>query len=512
MLFRKAGKSESFLFVEWCHQRDVWDGKQGRQAILQNQQSTIENIPEKNDFHTLFEAQKAAFLENPMPDAKKRIQDLKQLKRALLKYRDDIAHAIHTDFGHRSKDETILAEIFTSIKTLDYAAKKVNKWMKPSRRMPGLFFLPSWAKIYYQPLGVVGIIVPWNYPLYLMIGPLAGVISAGNRALIRMSRFSPALSRLLKMLLQEVYDTDPVSLFAGDEVSGSDFTSVPWDHLVFTGSTRVGRQVMRAAADHLVPVTLELGGKSPAIISDHVPMKDAAERIAWGKLLNSGQTCISPDYLFCPENRVDEFTRAFKTAVGRMYGSFKTNPDYTGIQNDDQYNHLKTLLEDAEEKRATIIEINPNHEDFSDIRKLPPYLVLDATEDMLVMQKEIFGPILPILTYKKLKEVTGYINSRPRPLALYFFDYNYKNAEYILKNTHSGGAVINDTIVHVGQENLPFGGIGASGMGQYHGYEGFLTFSKSKSVLFKPGFNSGRFLYPPYKGRIHRFFYKLMLR
>jgi coniferyl-aldehyde dehydrogenase len=282
--------------------------------------------------------------------------------------------------------------------------------------------------------------------------------------------------------------------------------------MMFTGSTAAGKDVMRAAADNLTPVTLELGGKSPAIISREVPMKDAAERIAWGKMLNSGQTCVSPDYVLCPEHRVDEFVAVFREAVGRMYPSLKNNGDYTSVENDQQYRHLQELLRDARGKGAELIIVNPANEDFTGSRKMPVHLVLNATDEMLVLQKEIFGPILPVIPYQSLAGAAQYVNERPRPLALYYFDYNRDNAEFIIKNTHSGGVVINDVIIHVTQEDMPFGGIGHSGMGQYHGHAGFLTYSKEKGVLFKPKFNSGKFIYPPYGRWIHKLIYKIMLR
>ncbi len=455
-------------------------------------------------FNCMFNAQKEAFLKNPNPNAKERVQTLKKLKKLVFANQDAIADAICSDFGHRSKTESFYAEIFTSLETLRHTAKHVKKWMKPSLRMPGPAFLPAWSKVYYQPLGVVGIIVPWNYPFFLMIGPMAYALAAGNRVIVRMSRCSPALASLLKQRISEYFDADQITLFTGDDVSGSTFTKKPWDHLLFTGSTVAGKHVLRSASDNLVPVTLELGGKSPVIISNEVPMKDAAQRIAFGKMLNSGQTCVAPDYVFCPEQRVDDFINEFKTAVSTMYPTLRDNPDFTGIENDHQYAHLTELLQDAESKNAKIIEINPANEDFSGVRKMAPRIILHATEDMLVMQKEIFGPLLPVLTYTSIDEAITYVNAHPRPLALYYFDYNNKNAEYVIQNTFSGGATVNDTMVHVAQENMPFGGVGPSGMGKYHGFEGFQTFTNPKGVLFKTRFNSGKIIYPPYNTLMHQ--------
>ena len=474
---------------------------------------SVENQESSSEFDRLFALQKAACLKNPFPDADERIANLKRLKKSLIQYKDKLADAINDDFGARSRDETYLAEVMATMEGIKYTVRHIKKWMKPSRRMPGILYMPASAKVYYQPLGVVGIISPWNYPVYLSIGgPLMSVLSAGNRAILRVSREVPRTAEVLKQLVRETFAEDQVALLTGEDVSGRAFTAKPWDHIVFTGSTAAGKQVMRAAADNLTPVTLELGGKSPAIVGTEVPIEDAAERIAWGKMLNSGQTCVAPDYVLCPERRVGHFISAFRQAVTRMYPSLKGNPDFTGIENDQQYAHLQGLLRDAREKGAEIIIVNPANEDFSGSRKIPLHLILNATDEMTVLQKEIFGPILPIIPYQELPEAVTYINNRPRPLALYYFDYNRENAEYIIKNTHSGGVLINDTVIHVPQDTIPFGGIGQSGMGHYHGHAGFLAFSKEKGVLFKPKFNSGKMIYPPYGRSTHKLIYKWLLK
>ncbi len=477
------------------------------------QDLSTENRAVSSELDRLFELQKAACLRNPLPDADERIANLKRMKKSLVQYKDKLAEAVNADFGARSKDETWLAEVMAAIEGIKYTVKHLKKWMKPSRRLPGMLYMPASAKVYYQPLGVVGIISPWNYPVYLSIGgPLVSVLSAGNRAILRVSREVPQTAEVLKQLIGETFSEDQVALLAGDDVSGSAFTAKPWDHIVFTGSTRAGKQVMRAAADNLIPVTLELGGKSPAIVSAGVPIADAAERIAWGKMLNSGQTCVAPDYVLCHERRVGHFIAALRQAVVRMYPSLKDNPDFTSVENDQQYAHLQGLLQDAREKGAQIIVINPADEDFTGTRKLPLHIILNATDEMTVLQKEIFGPILPIIPYRELKEAVAYINDRPCPLALYYFDYNRENAEYIINNTHSGGVLINDTVIHVPQDTMPFGGIGQSGMGHYHGQAGFLAFSKEKGVLFKSKFNSGKMIYPPYGKRAHKLIYKMLLK
>ncbi len=475
--------------------------------------SSSDRMPVIPDLDRIFQAQKAAVTKNPFPDAEERIDQLKRLKNGLIGYKEKIAAALNDDFGTRCRDETFLAELITAVEAINHTVRHVKKWMKPSRRLPGLMYLPASAKVYYQPKGVVGIIAPWNYPVYLSVGgPLVCVLAAGNRSVLRLSRSVPRTAEVLKQLIREHFDPDQVALFTGEEVSGSAFTAKPWDHIVFTGSTTAGRQVMRAAADNLIPVTLELGGKSPAIVGPDVPVADAAARITWGKMVNAGQTCVAPDYVLCPEARVADFVAAVRDTVVRLYPSLKNNPDYTSVVNDKQYAHLQDLLADAREKGADVITFNPADEDFSGTRKMPLYLVLNTTDEMTLRQKEIFGPILPVITYTSLEAAVRYVNDRPRPLSLYFFDYTRDNAEYIIENTHSGGVLVNDTMVHVPQENLPFGGIGQSGMGQYHGRAGFLAFSKEKGVLFKPKFNSGKLIYPPYGRLAHRLIYKWLLR
>ncbi len=474
------------------------------------QQETAHSRTENLD--RIFEAQQAAFRRNPMPSAAERIRHLQLLKQALIKNQEKLITAINDDFSCRSRDETLLAEIFPSVEGIRYAAKRVKKWMKPVRRNVGLLFLPAKARVIYQPLGVVGVITPWNYPLYLAIGPLTSALAAGNRVIIKMSRNTLRTGQALKTLIHETFEEDHVAVITGEDGLGSAFSRKPWDHLVFTGSTAVGRQVMKAASDNLTPVLLELGGKSPAIISPDVPMQDAAERIAFGKQFNVGQTCVAPDYILCPKNRVDEFVTTFKNCVAQMYPTMDGNPQYTSIINDRELERLQALVEDARTKGARVIPVNPAGESFSGGRKMPIQILLDVTEDMQVTQEEIFGPLLPVVPYDTLKDAVLYVNARPRPLALYFFDYQRENIDYVLYNTHSGGVLINDTLVHVAQDDLPFGGVGESGMGQYHSREGFIALSNAKGVLFKPRFNSGKLVYPPYGKLIHRLIYTIFLR
>ena len=461
----------------------------------------------------LFTQQREAFRQNPMPSLTERKENLKRLKRALISHKDELLEAIDRDYGCRSADETMLAELMPSIQGINYALKNVDSWAKPSRRHVGMVFQPASNKVHYQPLGVIGIIVPWNYPLYLAIGPLTGALAAGNRVMIKMSEFTPHTSALFKEIIEAHFPTDLISVVTGDAEVAAAFSGKPFDHLLFTGSTAVGRHVMRAAAENLTPVTLELGGKSPAIISSDVPMADAAERIVFGKSFNAGQTCVAPDYVLCPADRVNEFVDEFRTAFARMYNNVQDNRDFTSIINERQHQRLEHYLEDARNKGARIIELNPADESLTDgVRRMTVHLVLNPSDDMLLMQEEIFGPLLPVVTYGGIDEAINYINERPRPLALYYFGYSRDAQDYVMEHTHSGGMCINDTLMHVAQDDMPFGGVGTSGMGHYHGKEGFLTFSNARGVFSKQRINSGKVVYPPYGTALHRLVYSLFIR
>jgi coniferyl-aldehyde dehydrogenase len=458
-------------------------------------------------------AQRAAFLAHPQPSKEERRQQLIQLKRSLLSHKDALAEAESRDFGGHSLDEVMLAEIFPLIEALNAAIKHVGKWMKPSRRRVGLPMQPSSARVIYQPLGVVGVVTPWNYPLLLSLGPLINTIAAGNRAMIKMSESTPATGQVLRTMLAEVFPADQVVVVTDDTGAlAEEFVRLRFDHLVFTGSGRVGRLVMRAAADNLVPVTLELGGKSPVIIGEDAPLDAAAERICWGKSLKSGQSCTAPDYVLCPRRLVEQFVEAYRACYSRMFPTLKDNPDCTSIINDGQYRRLEQLIEDAKNKGARVEEMNPARESLSNTRKLPVVLVLGATDTMRITQEEIFGPILPILAYDRIEDAIDYVNHRPRPLALYVFSFDHALQQRIVATTHSGAISFNDTMTHAGLNDLPFGGIGESGMGHYHGYEGFLTFSKAKGIFSKGRFNSGRQVYAPYGRLMQRITLRLSLR
>ena len=461
-----------------------------------------------DQLQALFDTQRRAYAANPMPPAAQRQQWLKALRDLLSDERQALINAISQDFSHRSADETLFAELMPSLHGIHYASKHLKGWMKPSRRAVGIAFQPASAKVIYQPLGVVGVIVPWNYPLYLAIGPLVGALAAGNRVMLKLSESTPATGELLKSLLAKIFPEDLVCVVLGEAEVGMAFSKLPFDHLLFTGATSIGKHVMRAAAEHLTPVTLELGGKSPAIVSADVPLKDAAERIAFGKALNAGQTCVAPDYVLVPEDRVDAFVEAYTNAVRGVYPTLTGNADYTAIINERQLARLNAYVKDATDKGATLIPLY----DQGQARRMAHSLLLNVSDDMTVMQDEIFGPVLPIVPYRGLDQAFAYINQRPRPLALYYFGYNKGEQNRVLHETHSGGVCLNDTLLHVAQDDMPFGGIGPSGMGHYHGHEGFLTFSKAKGVLVKQRLNAAKLIYPPYGKSIQKLIQKLFIR
>ncbi|MEM9494895.1 MAG: coniferyl aldehyde dehydrogenase [Pseudomonadota bacterium] len=455
------------------------------------------------DLHEKISKLKAAHLREGFPSAETRIAWLDKAIALLVDHSDAICAAISEDFGHRSKDQSLLGDIVTSITALKYSKKYVRKWMKPEKRSPEfpLGLLGARAELQFQPKGVVGVISPWNFPVSMVFVPLAGIFAAGNRAMIKPSEFTPRTSDMMKKLIGEYFDDDEATVVTGEGDVGAAFTQLPFDHIIFTGSTGVARHVMRAAADNLVPVTLELGGKSPAIFSESADYEKSAQRLMNGKALNAGQICTAPDYVLVPVSKKTELVENIKKAVATMYGAgIKDNDDYTSIINQRHYDRLKGLLEDARDKGADVIELNPQGEDFSQQQhlKMPPYLILDPSDDMAVMREEIFGPILPVKGYNGVDEAIDFINDGPRPLALYYFGDDNAERDRILSRTTVGGVTVNDTLMHVAQEDLPFGGVGASGMGAYHGRDGFLEFSHKKSVLHQTGSELISFLRPPY--------------
>ncbi len=443
-------------------------------------------------------AQRAACAHEP-PDARERIRALRSLLQAVRGRREEFVSAISEDFGGRAREETLLLEVFPLADTIRHAIRHLPEWMRPRPAAAGWQFLPGRARVVCQPLGVVGIIGAWNYPLLLSFAPLAGALAAGNRVMLKPSELAPRTAELMARLIADLFPEEYVTVVTGGPEMGAAFASLPFDHMLFTGSTRVGKLIMRAASEHLTPVTLELGGKSPALVHGDFPAPAAAARIMAGKLYNAGQTCIAPDYVLVDAAAREEFVRLASEAATAMYPKLVANPDFTRIVNVDHYRRLRGLVEDAVLKGAAMAELNPARETCNEQNRVfPPTLLWNVNDEMAVMREEIFGPILPLVAYRSLDEAIAYVNARPRPLALYYFDHNGKRIDRVLARTVSGGVTVNDTILHIAQNDLPFGGVGPSGMGSYHGYDGFLTFSKKKGVFLQSRFSTLGLLRPPY--------------
>ncbi|MFH1985134.1 MAG: coniferyl aldehyde dehydrogenase [Pseudomonadota bacterium] len=460
------------------------------------------------DPRAVFDRQKAACRAVPILPVAERLNALAALETLLIDNQQAIAEAVSLDFGNRAIHETQLLEIFPTVSGLNHARRKLKKWVRPQRRHVSLWFAGASNRVIPQPKGVVGIIAPWNYPLQLALSPLTNALAAGNRCMIKMAANSQRLCRLLDRLVSAVFPTDYIAILPG--VSAGDFTALPFDHLVFTGSPRTGRQVMKTAATHLTPVTLELGGKSPTIIARDFDIDTAADRILYIKFMNAGQTCVAPDYLFLPHQRIEAFVTRAKAVVQRRYPRLDS-PDYTAIIDERAYLRLLATLDDARNKGAEIIPLLPGTAPDPVSRKIPPTLALNVTEDMILMQEEIFGPILPVKPYHELDTVISYINDRPRPLALYLFTNARSVQDRVIAETLSGGVGINDCAIHVAQHDMPFGGVGNSGMGQYHGYEGFLEFSKLRPVFSQAPLAATALMAPPY-GKTFERIYRLMTR
>jgi len=452
------------------------------------------------------------YLSAPAPQYAERIAHLHRLKAALLSHQDSLAQALSRDYGHRSADDTTISDIMPCINNLNYTLKHLKKWMKPSRRHPGLLLAPASIKVHYQPLGVIGIIVPWNFPIMLSLGPLITALAAGNSAMIKLSEFTPETNKVIAAMLSEIFDKNHVVCIEGEAEVAATFSSLPFDHLLFTGSTTVGRHVMRSAAQNLTPVTLELGGKSPVIVANDINMDQAVERMIYGKSLNAGQICVAPDYVLVPHDKMSDFVQAYKNKFTQMYGLVSDNDDYGSIINQRQFDRLMAMLDDARAKGANIESANGEAINVEK-RKVPAQIITATSDDMFLLQDEIFGPLLPVIPYRDLDEAIHYVNQRPRPLSLYLMSFNKATQQKVMAHTHSGGVCINDTVFHVAADDAPFGGIGQSGIGHYHGKEGFLTFSHAKTVL-KRGklFNTGKLIHPPYGGVIQQLLTKFFLR
>ena len=465
--------------------------------------------PPANDIETVMEdvlaAQRADFLQEGAVSVETRIDRLDRGIDALVRYADQLAEAVNSDFSCRPREITLLTDVGASITPMKHARKHLRKWMKGQKR-PTIFplnLLGGRSRIEYQPLGVVGIIAPWNFPVSMVFAPLSGALAAGNRAMIKPSEFTPATSAVLETMIKDAYNPNEVAIFTGGPEVGEAFSKLALDHLLFTGATSVARHIMAAAARNLVPVTLELGGKSPVIISRSADIEKSLDRIMLGKTMNAGQICLAPDYLLVPEEKLHEVIAAAQKSVANMYPKLLDNEQYTSVVNERHYQRLTGYLAEAEERGVKTIAINPAGEDFSQQQgtyKIPPTLVPEPPEDLKVLQEEIFGPLLPIRTYREFGETIDYINSKPRPLAAYYFGTDAAEQQAAETRTTSGGMCINDVIMHIMQEDLPFGGVGPSGMGSYHGLEGFRTFSHAKSIYRQTNMNIGKLsgILPPY--------------
>jgi coniferyl-aldehyde dehydrogenase len=439
--------------------------------------------------------QRAAFNADPYPSAAVRLDRLRRLRTMTTQYTDRLVAAIAQDFGHRARQETLMADVFTVQSGARHAMRHLRGWMKPRRVPTAVHFWPASNRLLRQPVGVVGVVSPWNYPYYLAMAPALAALAAGNRVLLKPSELTPATSELMVRMVREHFEPQEMDVIAGDAEVGRAFAELPLDHLFFTGSTAVGRSVAEAAARNLTPVTLELGGKSPALVDRSADIALTAQRLAFGKLLNAGQTCVAPDYALVPREKVGALAEALVRCMRALYPAIDANPDYTSIATPRHLARLRALLADAQAKGARLV---PTHDEAADGRRLVPHLLLDVDETMTVMQEEIFGPLLPIVPYDTVDDALAYIRRHERPLALYWFGADALAQRRAMQQTHAGGVTVNDCIWHLGQEEQPFGGTGASGMGAYHGEWGFRTFSKEKPIFVQSRFAGTLLFHPPY--------------
>jgi coniferyl-aldehyde dehydrogenase len=467
---------------------------------------------DNNRLADILSRQRAAFLRDGPPTLAARKAELLKLKRAVRARLPEFEKTLNSDFQGRSSKETTILEGVALVQGINYLRRNLKRWMRPQKRHVEMHFRPGRARVVYQPLGVVGIMSPWNFPVGLSLMPLATAIAAGNRAMIKPSEFTPATSDLLAKMLGEIFPEEQVAVMTGGPQIGSAFSALPFDHIVFTGSTPVGKAVMKAASANLVPVTLELGGKSPAVLEKGFSLERAAASLAFGKLANGGQICVSPDYALVPENDVELFLTSYDKAVRSLYPDGPASADFTSVINERHYGRLRALPDEARAKGARVVEVGANPETArTRPHTLAPTVVLGATGDMAILNEEIFGPVLPIVPYRNIDDAIAYINAGPRPLALYYFGGNGEDRRKVLERTTSGNVTISDTVLHYAQDDLPFGGVGPSGMGAYHGVEGFKSLSHAKGVFEQSRWNMTGALRPPY-GLLTRFVTWYLLR
>ena len=462
----------------------------------------------KTPLQDAFDAVKTAYHANPYPTYGERKAILNTLKKSLLAHEAEIYDAICKDYGYRSDFDSLIGDVLPTVTGINYALKNLKKWMRPSKRHAGLVLMPSTVRVHYQPLGVVGVITPWNFPFFLSLSPAVQALAAGNRVMIKMSEFTPHTNEILRKVIAPL--SDHIVIIEGGADVGAEFAKLPFDHLIFTGSSAVGKLVAQSAAENLTPITLELGGKSPTIIDNSVNMNRAIDAIIMGKSVNGGQICVAPDYIFVRAGREQEFIDTFQAQYTEYHLNDDNTNQQTHILTDQHLKRLQTLLTDAKTKGATIHPIKAYQT--SDKRRLYPHIITNVTDDMQVMQDEIFGAILPIITYTNIDEVITYINNHPRPLALYIMSSNNATIDKIIKGTHSGGIAINDTTTQTIAHDAPFGGIGNSGMGQYHGHEGFKTFSHAKTTLKSPTWLPKNKIILKHRDTMFKIIRKLLLR
>lgn len=456
------------------------------------------------------ERQRAAFLAEGAVPLETRIDRLDRCLTLLVDNQQALTDAADSDFGNRSRPVTLMLDIYSAVSGIKFVKKNLKRWMKPEKRRANfpLNLFGARAYIQYQPKGVVGVMAPWNVPFSMVFNPLADAFGAGNRCMVKPSEYTPASSAVMKELVEHYFDDTELSVVCGGPEVGAAFSALPFDHIIFTGATSIGRHVMGTAADKLTPVTLELGGKSPVIIGEDVDLPDCIEKLVAGKCMNAGQLCISPDYCLVPERHLEDLLAGIAKVFSRLYPSVSDNTDYVSMINERHHQRVFSYIDEASERGARVINLAANEADFRGhpLRKIPLHLIIDPDTDMQSMQQEIFGPILNIRPYKNIDDAISFINQRPRPLALYYFGKDKAETDRVLELTTSGGATINDIGMHVGCEDIPFGGIGQSGMGSYHGIEGFKTFSHAKSVFRQGRVNLARLAgtLPPYGAGVEK--------
>lgn len=492
------------LFTESPQQGEEIIAQMGKQTGVESGQASPTAF-DARELERIFLVQKQAFECETFPEYHTRKARLETLYVLIDDHSEELAAALNKDFGCRAREESEIAEIIGSLSTIRYQIKNLKKYMRPQKRKISIWFLPAKGEVVLRPLGVVGVMAPWNYTLHLTIAPVAAALASGNRVMAKMSELTPHTTRLLKKLVSNRFSTDVLSIIEGGVEVAQAFSSLPFNHLLFTGSTHVGIEIAKSAAQNLTPVTLELSGKSPVVVGKYYDVAEAAKRIVWGKCFNAGQTCVAPDYVYVPRQKLLEFVRAARAAANEYYPDGIEHKSYTSVINQGHCQRINKLIEDARDKGAEVLPlIESQASDAIHPNKMPPTLVLQPDQECLISQEEIFGPVLPVYVYDELDEVINAVKLNPDPLALYIFSHHQAEIDYLAKRIPAGNVAINDTLLEYTQNDLPFGGVGKSGLGKYHGKEGFEAFSNKQATFTQVGlggFTGTKLLYPPY-GRI----------